>query len=431
MSIKTSSKKLKENQIELSVEVSGEKFKEAVANSYKEISKKAKIPGFRAGKIPAKVIESNYGKDYIIQQALEVSIPVFYSQAVHESGIQPIDTPQIEVVSAEEGKELKFKAQVQVEPKADLPAYKDIKVEFEKPKVGQEEIKGQLDMVRNRFAELNLAPNKVADEGDHVMINFDGTVDGKAFDGGSAQNFMVEIGSKTLMPEFEKQLVGSKAGDIKNIVLQMPPQLPNEEIAGKTANFKVLVKEVKTKKLPEMTDKFVKDNMGMDTVKDLEKEIKKDMQAALDKQSEGQYSFELAKQLAEKSKIEMPKKMIDLTIEDMMKEFEDSLKRQGTTKEHYLQSTKTSEEDLRKNIEKSAEERARQEVAIKTLIEKEKIEVTDKDIDKEIEALSKDKDKPMTRQELDEKGLLSYLKSNILYKKAVDLLATKVKEETK
>ncbi|KKL58539.1 hypothetical protein LCGC14_2224350, partial [marine sediment metagenome] len=242
MSIKTSSKKLKENQVELSVEVSGEKFKEAVANSYKEISKKAKIPGFRAGKIPAKVIESNYGKDYVIQQALEKSIPVFYSQAVHESGIQPIDTPQIEVVSAEEGKELKFKAQVQVEPKAELPSYKDIKVEFEKPKVGQEEIKGQLDMVRNRFAELNPAPNKVADEGDHVMINFDGTVDGKAFEGGSAQNFMVEIGSKTLMPEFEKQLVGSKAGDIKNIVLQMPPQLPNEEIAGKTANFKVLVK---------------------------------------------------------------------------------------------------------------------------------------------------------------------------------------------
>ncbi|HDZ86426.1 MAG TPA: hypothetical protein ENH57_01910, partial [Actinobacteria bacterium] len=200
---------------------------------------------------------------------------------------------------------------------------------------------------------------------------------------------------------------------------------------GKTANFKVLVKEVKTKKLPELTDKFVKDNMGMDTLKDLEKEIKKDMQVALDKQSEGQYSFEIVKQLAEKSKIEMPKKMIDLTIEDMMKEFEESLKRQGTTKEHYLQSTKTSEEDLRKNIEKSAEERARQEVAIKSLIEKEKIEVTDKDIDKEIEALSKDKDKPMTRQELDEKGLLSYLKSNILYKKAVDLLATKVKEETK
>ncbi len=429
--MKTSSKKLDENKVELSIEVSDDKFKKAIADSYAEISKKAKIPGFRAGKIPSKVIDSHYGQGYALQQALEKSVPVFYSKAVHDSGIRPIETPQIEIVSAEEGKELKFKAQVQVEPAAELPDYKDIKIEFKRPKVNEDEIKGQLDMIRNRFAELNPAPSKVADEGDHLMINFDGTVDGKAFEGGSAQNFMVELGSKTLMPEFEKQLIGSKAGDIKNLVIQMPPQLPNKEIAGKSANFKVLVKEVKTKKLPELTDKFVKDNVGVESLSELKKEIKKDMQAALDKQSDNQYNFELVKQLAEKSKIDMPEQMIKMTIEDMMREFEESLKRQGATKEKYLQTTNTTEEDLRKNIENSAKERTRQEVAIKTLIEKEKIEVSDKELDKEIEALNKDKDKPMTRQELDEKGLLSYLKSNILYKNAVDILAKKVGEETK
>ncbi len=428
MTIKTEVKTTEKNNVELTVEVPVETFKKSVAGAYRSISAKAKIPGFRAGKIPAKVIDNYYGKGYVLQQALEDSLPDYYSQAVHETKIRPIDRPDIEIISLEEEKELKFKAKVEVEPDVKLPNYKEIKVEQEKLKVKDDEIDAQIDMIRNRFAELNPAPDKVAEKSDHVLINFDGTVDGKAFEGGSAQNFLLEIGSNTLVPEFEAQLIGAKSGDIKDVKIQMPAGVPNKEIAGKEANFKVLVKEVKVKKLPELTDEFVKENTGMENVAALKKEIKEDLQKNLDKQSETQYQHALLEQLGQKSKIDLPEKMIEITIDEMIAEFEQSLKQQGSNKEHYLATTGLTEEKMREDMKKSAEARARQELAFKKFIESEKIEVNDKDLEEAIAELNTDKDKPLTSKDLEEKGLLGYLKSNVLYKKALDLL---VKETQK
>jgi len=429
MTIKTDIKTLEKNKVELTVAVPADKFKKAIGEAYRLISAKAKIPGFRAGKVPARIIDTYYGKDYVLQQALESGLPNFYSQAVHDSGIKPIDRPDIEILSAEENKELKFKAQVEVEPEVKLPAYKDLKVELKNEKVKSEDVEAQLGIIKNRFAEIKPAAGKVAEEGDFVLINFDGEVEGKIFEGGSAENYLLELGSKTFFEDFEKQLAGSKAGDIKNISVQMPPNVPNPEIAGKLASFKVLVKEVKVKELPELTDKFVKEITGFEKVEALKSEIKNDLQKAADKKAENEYRQEALRQLAEKSKVDIPSSLIEQTLGEMLTEFEMALKNQGITKEHYLKTNNVTEEELRKTWQKPAAERAREQLALRTLIEQEKITVSDEELNKAIDEFSKNEEKPLTRKELEEKGLMGYLKSNLIYKKTLDLLVNKIEKE--
>jgi len=429
MTIKTELKTLEKNKVELTVAVTADKFKEAIGQAYRSISAKAKIPGFRAGKVPARIIDTYYGKGYVLQQALEDGLPNFYSQAVHDSGIRPITRPDIEILSAEENKELKFKAQVEVEPEVKLPGYKDLKVELKKEKVKSEDVEAQLDTIKNRFAEIKPAAGKVAEEGDFVLINFDGEVDGKIFEGGSAENYLLELGSMTFFEGFEKQLVGSKAGDIKSISVNMPPNIPNAEIAGKVAIFKVLIKEVKVKELPELTDKFVKEITGFEKVEALKSEIKNDLQKALDRKAQNEYRLAALRQLAEKSEAAIPPSLTEQTLGEMLQEFEAALKNQGITKEHYLKTNNVTEEELRKKWQKPAEERTREQLALKALIEQEKIDVTDEEINKAIEEFSKNEEKPLSRKELEEKGLIGYLKSNIIYNKTLDLLVEKIEKE--
>ncbi|TET54128.1 MAG: trigger factor [Actinobacteria bacterium] len=425
MTIKTELKKLEKNNVELLVEVPAEEIKKSVSQAYENISKKAKIPGFRTGKIPPQIIDSHFGKDYVKREALQTDLPKYYSQAVNDSKIKPIATPDIEIVKIEENKSLKFKAKVEVEPRVELPNYSEIKVEQKEEKVKKEQVEKQIEAIRDRFAELNKAPAKVASVGDYVLINFDGKVNGKEFEGGSAKNYLLEIGSKTLMPEFEEQLAGTKAGDIKQITFSIPVQNPNKEIAGKTASFKVLVKEVKVKKLPELTDKFVKEIVGFDSVKDLREQIEKDMQQALDKQEDNNYKIEALRQLAQKSKVDIPKSMVEETANQIMNEFEMTLKNQNANKEDYLKARKMTEEDLKKNFIKTAEVRTKEELVLKSIIEKEKLEVTDAEVSKKIDELSKEREKPISKEELEEKDLIGYLKSNILLNKALDMLVTK------
>ncbi|RJQ33240.1 MAG: trigger factor [Actinobacteria bacterium] len=424
MTIKTQVKEIEENKVEIQVEIPIEQVKESIEAAYRALSKKAKIPGFRQGKVPPKVIDTQFGKGAVLEQALRDDLGKFYIQAVEETGIVPVNSPNIEIQEMAEEKPLKFTATVEVKPKVKLGNYKQLKTKKKLSKVEQKDIDAQLQMIRDKFANLEVAKNKVAQQQDYLLINFDGTINGKAFEGGSAKDYLLGLGSKTMVPGFEEQLVGSKAGEIKDIKITFPKDYPKEDLAGKIANFRVFIKEVKVKKLPELNEDFVKQLGEYKNLDELKKEIKVQLREQMDKKAEAEYKAEVLKEVSEQAKISIPKVMIDDMAKRLANEFDLSLRNQGASLEQYQKATGTSEADILKKFDKQAESTVKENLVLEAISEKENIEPTDEEVDAEVKKFAKDQDLDKVKKELEAKGLIDYLRTNLRYSKTLDWLAT-------
>ncbi|MCL6472645.1 MAG: trigger factor [Firmicutes bacterium] len=434
--MKTEVERLEEKDtVLLRVEVPTDVFGKAVDDTYKRISQQLVVPGFRKGKIPKAVIDSRVGRESVRQEALQRALPNYYVDAVRKSEIEPVDQPEVDIIQVGDGKPLIFTAKVRVKPEVKLGEYKGINLEKASSEPTEQEIEKQINSLRDSFASLEPVDNRPIREGDFALINFEGFIDDKPFEGGSANDYLLEIGSGTFIPGFEEQLVGMKKGEAKDITVTFPQDYGNEELAGKEARFRVLLKEIKEKHLQELNDDFAK-QVGFDTVDELKADIANKIREVKKKYADTELKNQAISKVTEAAELEVPESMVEHELEDMIEEFSADVKRQGLTLEKYLELTGMDISKLREDWREQAEYRVKSRLVLEAVAKAENIEVTPEEVDNEIKkaAEATGRDYEEVKQIFLIKGTMGDLKNRLLISKAiswlVDNAVVEVQEET-
>jgi len=420
--------KLENNQGVLTVEVDAQEFDKALDQAFKKVVKKVHVPGFRKGKVPRSLFEKRFGIEALYQDALDIILPEAYPKAVEEAGIEPVDRPEIDVEQIEKGKSLIFTAKVTVKPEVKLGEYKGLEVKKEDTTVKDEDVENELKQLQERHAELVVKEEGQVENGDTVVIDFEGFVDGEAFEGGKAENYSLEIGSGTFIPGFEDQLVGLEAGAEKDIEVTFPEEYHAENLAGKPATFKVKVHEIKTKELPALDDEFAKDvNDEVETLEELKAKTKERLEEQKKQQAESKLRDELVEKAAENAEVDIPQVMIDNEVDRMMREFEQRLQMQGMNLELYFQFSGQDEDGLRDQMKEDAEKRVKYNLTLEAIVKAENITVSDEEVDAEIEKMAEMYN--MTAENVKKAlGTTEGIKEELKIKKAIDFLVENRKD---
>ncbi|MGE6259590.1 trigger factor [Heyndrickxia sporothermodurans] len=414
--------KLEGNQGVLTVEVDADTVKTALDSAFKKVVKQVNIPGFRKGKIPRGMFEQRFGVESLYQDALDIILPEAYSKAIEETGIDPVDRPEIDIEQMEKGKELIFKATVTVKPEVKLGEYKGLEVEKFDTEVTDEDVENELKTLQEKHAELVLKEEGAAENNDTVVIDFEGFVDGEAFEGGKADNYSLVLGSNSFIPGFEEQLVGVKAGEEKDVEVSFPEEYHAAELAGKPATFKVTVHEIKTKELPELDDEFAKDvDSEVETMEELKEKTKNNLKHSKEHEAEHAVQDAVVEKAAENAEMDIPEAMITNEVDRMMQEFEQRLQMQGMNLELYFQFSGQDEDALREQMKEDAKKRVRTNLTLEAIAEAENIEVSDEEAEAEIEKMTKMYN--MTAEAIKNAlGGLDTVKKDVKIRKAVDFL---------
>lgn len=430
--MKVELKEIEKNKVLLEVEFPAEQLESAVEKAYQTIAEKLEVPGFRKGKVPKAVIDSRFDKQSILNEAFANGLPSYYSQAVEKLGIKPIDQPKIDIIQLEEGKAVKFNATVDVQPEVKLGKYKKVKVEKSQVKVSKKEVDEQTKLLQEKFAQLEVAGGGVIKKGDFALINYDGSCEGKPFEGGSASDYLLEIGSNLFPPGFEEQLIGARKGEIRDICVDMPKNHQTKDIAGKKVKFRVLVKEVKLKKLPPLNNDFAKQVGEYENLKDLQSDIKKNIKNVKEEQAKIKVRGDLLNKVSQASEVEIPEVMVKRRVDTMIKNLSSDLEARKLNLDDYLKAMKTSRGDLEAQLRKEAGEAIRSRMVLETIIEKEGLEVNQNEVDNEIEELAKNAkvDSKEVKNSLNKEGKLELIRESILLRKSLDLLADEAEIST-
>ncbi|PFH86474.1 trigger factor [Bacillus sp. AFS088145] len=414
--------KLEANVGLLTVEVEASEVDKGLDAAFKKVVKTINVPGFRKGKLPRPIFEQKFGIEALYNDALDVLLPEAYSKAVVEVGIEPVDRPEVDVEQMEKGKTLIFKAKVTVKPEVKLGEYKGLEVEEMDATVTDEDVQAELTTLQERQAELVVKEDGTVENGNTAVIDFEGFVDGVAFEGGKGENYPLEIGSGSFIPGFEEALIGTKSGVETDVNVTFPEEYHSAELAGKAATFKVTVHEIKAKELPELNDEFAKDvNDEVETLEDLKAKIKNDLVESKKSQAEGSLRDALVQKAAENAEIEIPDVMFESQVDRMVKDFEQRIAQQGLNLELYYQFTGTKEEDLRAQMRQDAEARVRIDLTIDAIIEAEKIDATEEEMNEELTRLSEMYNVP-SEQLVTMLGGTDAVRDDIQIRKAVELL---------
>ena len=415
------------NEVKLEITVEAEKFEEAIKKVYFKSAKYFNIPGFRKGKAPMQIVEKYYGKEIFYEDAFNEVAGEALEEAVKENKLEVVSRPDIEVTQIEKGKNLIFTAVMQTKPEAELGKYKGIEIKKIEYNVSDEDIEHELGHMQEHNSRLISIEDRPVESGDIATIDFEGFVDGVAFEGGKAENHDLEIGSNTFIPGFEDQIIGMKIDEEKDINVKFPEEYFSKDLAGKDATFKVKVHEIKKKELPELDDEFAKDVSEFDTLK----ELKADIKAKKEKQNEERAKYEtqdaVIKAVCEKMKVEIPSGMIEMEIDNMLKDIENRLSYQGLKLEQYLQMMGKTEEDMRKEYEPQAIEEIKSRLALEAVIKAEKIEATDKEIEEKMKEMAKNYGKENDEEFMKNENVKNYIKQGIESEKAMDFLVENAK----
>ncbi len=325
------------NEVKLEITVEAEKFDEAIKKVYFKSAKYFNIPGFRKGKAPMQIVEKYYGKEIFYEDAFNEVAQDALEEAVKENKLEVVSRPDIEVTQIEKGKDLIFEAIMQTKPEAKLGKYKGIEIKKIEYNVTDEDIEHELGHMQEHNARLISIEDRPVESGDIATIDFEGFVDGKAFEGGKAEGHELEIGSNTFIPGFEDQVIGMKIEEEKDIQVKFPDQYFSKDLAGKDATFKVKVHEIKKKELPTLDDEFAKDVSEFDTLKELKESIKEKQQKQNDEKAKYETQDAVIKAVCENVEVEIPSGMIEIEIDNMLKDIEQRLSYQGLKLEQYLQ----------------------------------------------------------------------------------------------
>ncbi|WP_284139750.1 MULTISPECIES: trigger factor [unclassified Virgibacillus] len=377
------------NEGVLTFEVSAEDFEGALDKAFKKVVKKVQVPGFRKGKIPRNMFEKRFGAESLYQDAIDIVLPEAYTKAVDEAGIEPVDQPEIDIDDIERGKSLVFTATVTVKPEVKLGDYKDLEVEKQDVTVTDEDVDHELEHQRERFAELVVKEEGAVEQGDTVVIDFEGFIDGEAFEGGKGENHSLEIGSGQFIPGFEDQLVGKTAGEDTEVQLTFPEDYHAEEFAGKEATFKVKIHEIKMKELPELDDEFAKDvDENVESLEELKSKKKEELEAQKKQNAENATRETLIEKATDNAEVEIPEAMVDTELDRMMKEFEQRLQMQGMTMDMYFQFSGQDEAALKEQMKDDAQKRVKTNLVLEAIAATEKLEASEEDIDAELEKMA-------------------------------------------
>ncbi len=381
--------KLEGNRGVLTVEVPVEKVNEGLDSAFKKVVKQVQVPGFRKGKMPRSMFEKRFGVESLYQDALDFILPEAYAEAINETAIEPVDRPEIDIERMEKGETLIFKATVTVKPEVKLGEYKGLEVTKVDTEVTDEDVNEEIKQLQERNAELVIKEEGAAEKGDTVVLDFEGFVDGEAFEGGKADNYTLELGSNSFIPGFEDQLVGLETGGEKEVEVTFPEEYHAAELAGKPAVFKVKIHEIKTKELPALDDEFAKDvDEEVETLDALKEKIKNRLVDKKNHDAEHHVKDTVIEKAAENAEMDNPAAMIDTETDRMVQEFGQRLQMQGMTLDMYFQFSGQDEAALKEQMKEEAEKRVRINLTLEAIGKAENVEVSEEEINAEVQTMS-------------------------------------------
>ena len=414
------------NEVKLEFTVEAEKFENAIKKVYFQSAKYFNIPGFRKGKAPMNIVEKYYGPEIFYEDAFNEVVPEEYEKAIKDNKIDAVSNPKIDIVKMEKGQDLVFTAVVQTKPEIELGKYKGIEIEKIEYNVKAKDIDDEIADMQDKNARLVAVEDRPAEKGDTATIDFEGFVDGVAFEGGKAENHDLVLGSNSFIPGFEDQVVGMNINDEKEIKVTFPKEYFSKDLAGKEATFKVKLHELKKKELPTLDDEFAKDVSEFDTLKELKDSIKE----RLEKQNKEKEKYEkqnaVIKALIEAAKVEIPSGMVELEVENMLKDFEQRLAYQGLNLEQYFKMMGKTEEEVKKEYEPQAIEGIKSRLALEAVIKAEKIEATDKEVEDKMKEMAKNYGKK-EEEVLKNEQLRKYVEENMKTEKAIKFIVDNAK----
>ncbi len=430
MSVKVEN--LEHNMAKLTIEVSAEELEKALNKAYNKQKNQISVPGFRKGKVPRAMVEKMYGAEIFYEDAANELMQQTYPSAIDESGIDIVSRPTVDVVQIEKGKPFIYTAEVATRPEVTLGKYMGVTVTKIDTTVTDEEVEAELENQRNTNARTVTVTDRPVKEGDTAVIDFEGFVDGVAFAGGKGENHPLEIGSHTFIDTFEDQLVGKNVGDELDVNVTFPEQYQAAELAGKPAVFKVKINEIKAKELPELDDEFAQDVAGVDTLAEYKEEVKKNLTEKKEAEARKTKEDEAIQKIIDKSKMDIPEAMIQTQCETMVNEFAQRIAQSGLSMDQYLQFSGMTVDQLMEQVRPEAESRIKSSLVLEQIAKDENIEVTDADIDAEIEkmaaAYGMEADKLKEYMGDAEK---ESMKKDLAITKAADLVMENIKERAK
>ena len=414
------------NELKLTFTVPASRFEEAIMDVFKKSAKYFNIPGFRKGKAPFKIVERYYGDNIFYEDAFNELAPVVYDEEVSENKIEVASRPQIDVVQMEKGKDLIFTAIVATKPEVKLGKYKEIPLKKIEHKVTDEDIDHEINHMAEHNSRMVTVENREVKDKDIVTIDFEGFVDGKAFEGGKAENHELTIGSKTFIPGFEDQIIGMKIGDEKDIKVTFPKDYFSKDLAGKEATFHVALHGIKEKQMPTIDDEFAKDVSEFDTLEELKKSIKEKMQKENEERAKHETEDAAIEEVCKNTNIEIPEGMIELEIDNIMQNLDQRLSYQGLNLEQYLKMMGKTEADFRKDYKEQAEKNVKTRLVLEQIVKDEKIKEDEKYIKEKIEEMAKQYNKKVEDLEKNEE-LKNYLAESSKTEQAVKLIVDNAK----
>jgi trigger factor len=422
--MKANWEKIEKNVGVLEVEVDEEQVAEALDRAFRKVVKQVNVPGFRKGKVPRKIFEARFGVESLYQDAIDYLLPKAYSEAVEQTKIEPVDRPEVDVETFAKGQPFKFKAKVTVKPEVKLGEYKGIEVPAQNTEVTEEEIHEELKRLQQRHAELVVMDEGPAQMGDFAIIDCEGFIDGEPFEGGKGENYTLELGSNTFIPGFEEQVAGLNIAEEKEINVTFPEDYRVKELAGKPAVFKVTLKELKRKNLPELDDEFAKDISEFDTLEEYKQDLAAKLKSQKEKDAEAAREAAVIEKASEAAEIDIPEVMIDHEVEHMLKDFESRLRMQGMNLELYYQFSGQNEESLKEQMKADAAKRVRNSLVLEAIAKAENIEVTEEDIAEELENLSKMYNRPAEeiRGIFEKNGYMENITGDLKIRKAIKFI---------
>ncbi|WP_195262615.1 MULTISPECIES: trigger factor [unclassified Clostridium] len=381
--------KIEKNVVKFEIKVEAEKFQESIKRAYNKNVKNFNVPGFRKGKVPMAIVKKYYGIGVLIEDAVNFAIDASYSKALEENNIIPVDYPKIDIVTAEEGKEFVYTAEVTVYPEVELGEYKGLKVEKPSYEVTEDAINEKLKEMQQKNARIETKEDGEVATGDTAVIDFKGFIDDVAFEGGEGKDYSLEIGSGTFIDNFEDQLVGAKVGDKVEVNVTFPENYGREELNNKQAKFEVLVKEIKIKELPEIDDEFAKEVSEFDTLAELKEDIAKKMEEENNNRAEREYEDAIIKAVVENAKIDVPEVMVEKEIDTMVSNLEQRLQYQGLNLEQYFQFTGTDEAKMREYMKENAEVKVKTDLVLEAVEKAENIDATEEELKEKAKEVAK------------------------------------------
>jgi trigger factor len=425
--MKTSVTELGDSRIRIDVGIEPEVVQDRVDRAASQLARDMRMPGFRRGKVPPRLVIQRVGREAVLEQALRSSLPEWYERAMLEARITPVGDPKLDVPSLPDaGEELSFSIEISVRPRAQLGEYKGLEVGRSELEVPEEAVQAELDRLRDAFASLDPV-DRAAAKGDLLLIDYSGTVDGEPFEGSDATDLMVELGGESLLAEFDQALAGASAGDDVRVEVRFPDDHRPQGLAGKQASFTVTVKEVRQKELPSLDDEFAAEASEFETLDELREEIRTRLADAIESRVEAEFREAAVDAAADAARIDLPSELVHARAHEMWERLERSLASSGATAEGYLRMQGKTREQAVTDLESDAERALRREATLEAVADAERIEVSDEEL---LDALPADGDEESPAKLLDRlraNGRDALLREDLRLRKAIDVVAGSAK----